>query len=123
MCDHNGSRLRRDENHFLYHFTSPEPHTAGQASAMEEPGLPTAADELKCRQPPDKDGMEACALATEPDCLTGEPLDERELWIRIIWILYHGKGCAAFIRFSRMSTPDPGTLAERRSRETTSAEG
>ncbi len=88
-------------------------------SAMEDPGSPTAADGLGNQQP-DEEGIESCALATAPDCLAREPLDEREL--RIIRILYHGKGGAVCIWLSRGSGPDPGTLAECRSRETTSAE-
>ena len=67
-------------------------------SAMKDLSLPTAADRLRS-QPPDKEDVESRALATDSDCLAGVTLDERDL--RIIRILYHGKGCAACSPLSR----------------------
>ncbi len=70
--------------------------------AKEDLGLPIAADRPTRSQPPDKEGVESRVLATDSDCLTGEPLDEREL--RILRIMYHGKGCTACSRLSRLKS-------------------
>jgi hypothetical protein len=82
-------------------------------SAMADLGLPSATDGPQS-EPSDKEGVESRVLVTNSDYLTSEPLDEREL--RILRILYHGKGRDVCTWSSIGSRPESGTLVERRSR-------
>ncbi len=94
--DHNGARLRRDGRHFQYYcplcgLKGPHAETAEEA----EHGWRAATYQWRT--------AEQASAVEEKGPPTGGLLDESEL--RIIRILYNGKGCTACPQVSRKPVP------------------
>ncbi len=93
----NGARLRREGHYFQYQCPScglagPRARTAEEA----EQSWRAATHQWHT-------AFGQASAVKKQGLLTGGPLDEREL--RIIRILYNGKGCAACLRSSRGPMP------------------